>query len=118
MKRSVGAVVLLVSTLTSCRHYDFQSNVSKEAGLIPAEQFTRYGREQAQLIAAGRELGHADSAASALAYARGLPDVANVTVDSALTWVTLSFKSGWRVATVPITDGKRGAETAGLPTAP
>jgi hypothetical protein len=108
--------VPLVATLVSCRTYDFRDHVANQAGLTPATQYARYGREQAEVVAAGRELAHAgrDSIAQAVAYAKGLPDVTTVTADSQGNWLTLSFKSGWRVAVPPVADGKRGADTPGI----
>jgi hypothetical protein len=118
MKRPVTLVLAATATamLASCRGYDFRDRISHDDGLVPTEQYARYGREQAQLVAAGRELAHfgADTAQAA-AYARGLPDVVTVTADPRGHWLTLRFKSGWRVATPPVADGKRGADTAGLP---
>jgi hypothetical protein len=116
MTRMFGPAMVAVAAL-SCRNYDFRDRVTDDRGLVPAEQFARYGREQAQLVAAGRELAHVgrDSLARAVAYARTLPDVANVVADSQGNWLTIQFKSGWRAAINPIDDGKRGAETAGLP---
>ncbi len=120
MQRLVGvaAVVLLVGSSASCRGYDFRGNVSRDKGLMPAEQYARYGHEQAELVAAGRELAAdgPDSVEAAVRYARGLPGVVDVTPDSLGNWLTIRFKSGWRAATPPIADGKRGAETVGLPT--
>ena len=121
MKRLVILLPLaapLVAALVSCRTYDYRSRISRDEGLMPAERYARYGREQAQLVAAGRELAHTapDSVQRAAAYAQGLPDVTNVVADSQGNWLTIRFKSGWRAATPPIADGKRGAETAGLPT--
>jgi hypothetical protein len=108
--------VPLATILVSCRTYDFRSHVSNEAGLVPAEQYAKYGREQAEDVAAGRELAHAgpDSIGQAVEYALGLPDVVNVTADSQGNWLTLHFKSGWRVAVPPVADGKRGADTPGI----
>lgn len=108
--------VPLAATLVSCRTYDFRDRVANEAGLVPATQYAHYGREQAEVVAAGRELAYAgrSGTAQAVAYAKGLPDVTNVTADSQGTWLTLRFKSGWRVAVPPIADGKRGTDTPGI----
>lgn len=116
MKRSM-TLAAAAAMLVSCRSYDYRDTISAQKGLIPADQYARYGREQAEVVAAGRELAHfaADSVQEAVKYARGLPDVANVTPDARGHWLTLQFKSGWRVATPPVADGKRGAETPGLP---
>jgi hypothetical protein len=124
MKRSF-VVVLLMMALASCRSYDLRSQVTSQRGLIPADQYARYGREQAEEIAIGREFGHASrgtspedlikQAEAASSYARTLPDVADIKADPLGVLLTIRFKSGWRTMTTPIKNGKRGAETVGLP---
>ena len=115
----------MLTALTSCRNYDFQSRLTSQGGLVPADQFARYGREQAEEMAIAREFG-ADirksspldltkSAQAASRFARTLPDVADVQADPLGYRLTLRFKSGWRTMVTPIDDGKRGTETAGLP---
>jgi hypothetical protein len=91
---------------------------------VPPDQFARYGKEQAQAIAIGREFAvayqgdtPADWAAqadAAIAYATTLPDVATVVADTLGHRLTVQFKSGWRTAVLPIDDGRRGAETPGI----
>jgi len=124
MKRSFG-VVLLVLALASCRAYDLESRLTEQAGLIPPDRFARYGREQAQEVAIAREYGHAAEgstpedlvkrADTAVRYARSLPDVTDDRTDPLGFRLTIHFKSGWLTMVTPIDDGKRGAETAGLP---
>jgi hypothetical protein len=123
MRRSLGAVLLLTA-LTSCRDYDLQSRLTSQAGLVPADQFARYGREQAEAMAIAREFGAlkrsspADlvkQAEAASRFARAIPDVADVQADPSGYRLTLRFKSGWRTMVTPINDGKRGTETVGLP---
>jgi hypothetical protein len=124
MKRYFGVVVLLTA-LTSCRDYDYHARVTGQAGLIPADQFARYGREQAEAIAIAREFGAALRRSSpedlvkqtevASGYARSLPDIADVQADPLGYRLTLRFKSGWRTMVNPLDDGKRGTETMGLP---
>jgi len=124
MQRSFGAVLLLTA-LTSCRDYDLQSRVTSQGGLVPADQFARYGREQAEAMAIAREFGAdlkrsspADlvkQAEAASRFARAIPDVADVQADPLGYRLTLRFKSGWRTMVTPINDGKRGTETVGLP---
>jgi hypothetical protein len=115
MKQSFG-VVMLVATLVSCRAYDLESRLTDQAGLVPPDRFARYGREQAQEVAIAREYGHArDGAETAVSYARSLPDVADVGADPLGFRLTIRFKSGWLTMVTPIDDGKRGAETAGVP---
>jgi hypothetical protein len=103
---------LLIVTLISCRGYDLDARLVNQDGLVPPDQYARYGREQAEEIAIAREFRQAEAAAS---YARTLPDVANVKADPQGLLLTVQFKSGWRTMVAPLDDGKRGAETAGLP---
>jgi hypothetical protein len=124
MKPSTG-VLLLVLLATACRDYDLDSRLVRQDGLVPADQYARYGREQAQEIAIGREFAHAHQgnapdqlakqAQAAVSYARTLPDVADVKADPLGMLLTVRFKSGWRTMIAPLDDGKRGAETVGLP---
>jgi hypothetical protein len=124
MKRSFG-IVMLVVALLSCRAYDLESRLSDQGGLIPADRFARYGREQAQEVAVAREYGHAASgsapedlvkrADAAVRYARTLPDVTDVGADPLGFRLTIRFESGWVTMVTPVDDGKRGAETGGVP---
>jgi len=124
MIRSFG-VVLLVVTLASCRAYDLESRLTDQGGLVPADRFARYGREQAQETAIAREYGHAADGSSpeelvkradaAVRYARTLADVTDAGADPLGFRLTIRFKSGWLTMVTPIDDGKRGAETGGLP---
>jgi hypothetical protein len=123
MKPSTG--VLLLVMLTGCRGYDLNSRLLRQDGLVPPDQYARYGREQAQEIAIAREFAQAQKgnapdqlvrqAQAAMGYARTLPDVADVQADPLGLLLTIRFKSGWRTMTIPLDDGKRGAETVGLP---
>ena len=125
MDRLVAALIA-VSLLGGCRDYHFYSRLSNQDGYVPADQYARYGREQAQQVAIGRELAaayrgdspadRAAQARTAVAYAAALPDVRTVVADSLGYRLTVEFSSGWRVAVLPIDDGKRGADTPGLPT--
>ena len=124
MNRSFG-VGLLVMALASCRSYDLESRLTGQRGLIPPDQYARYGREQAEAVAIAREFGHASKGAdpadlvrqaeAAVRYARTLPGVADVRADPLGLLLTVSFQSGWRTMVTPIDNGKRGAETIGLP---
>jgi crotonobetainyl-CoA:carnitine CoA-transferase CaiB-like acyl-CoA transferase len=124
MQRSVSVVVLLAA-LVSCRDYDLHSRLTDQGGLVPADQFARYGREQAEGMAIAREFGAASKRSSpedlakqaeaASTYARKLPDMADVQADPLGYRLTLQFKSGWRTMVTPVEDGKRGAETVGVP---
>ena len=125
--RQSFCVLVLVVALVSCRAYDLESRLTDQAGLIPADRFARYGREQAQEVAIAREYGHAHDgtapedllkrADTAVRYARTLPDVTDVGADPLGFRLTIRFKSGWLTMVTPIDDGKRGAETGGLPVA-
>jgi hypothetical protein len=115
---------LSVLTLVSCRDYQYESKLTNQDGLVPPDQFARYGTEQAEAIAIAREYGHARQGSSpealarqadaAVKYAGTLPNVADVKADPLGYRVTIRFKSGWRVAMPPIDDGKRGADTPGI----
>jgi hypothetical protein len=105
---------LVALALGSCRDYRYESKVTSQDGLVPPDQFARYGHDQAEAVAIGREFGRTGRADSAMAYARSLGDVADVSADTLGSRLTVSFKSGWRTGVAPIKDGKRGAETAGL----
>ncbi len=119
------AALLALAVLGACRDYKAYPHLARQDGYVSADQFARYGREQAQQVAIGRELAaayegeapeqRARQAAAAVAYARKLPDVKSVVADSLGYRLTVEFASGWRVGVVPIADGKRGAETPGLP---
>ena len=127
MKQPFGLLMLALA-LAGCRDYDLANRLTNQSGLIPPDQFARYGREQAQAIAIAREYAQAlDGAAqedrvrqaeTAGSYARTLPDVQDVGTDPLGFRVTIRFDSGWLTMTTPIDDGKRGAETRGLPAGP
>jgi hypothetical protein len=110
MKRSL-IFFLVTLVLGSCRDYDMRARLSDQDGLIPADQFARYGREQAQVMAVGRE--YADRGDTS--YARTLPDVVDARADPLGFRQTIRFKNGWLTVVTLIDDGKRGAETPGLP---
>jgi hypothetical protein len=123
-------VWLAVLALAACRDYQYQPKVTSQDGFTPGDQFARYGREQAQAVAIGREFARAhqgDSredlarqAEAAMGYARTLPDVVDVHADPLGYRLTVQFKSGWRAGIAPIDDGKSGNETPGIgaPAAP
>jgi len=112
MNRRLG-LCLAALALASCRSYQYESKITSQDGLVPPDQFARYGHDQAEAIAIGREFGRT-GADSAMAYARSLGDVATVSADSLGYRMTVLFKSGWRTGIAPIHDGKRGGETPGL----
>ncbi|MBA3892108.1 MAG: hypothetical protein H0X69_00200 [Gemmatimonadales bacterium] len=96
-----SAFLVLTLALSSCRDYDYYSRISDSGGLVPADQFARYGREQAQAAAIGREFAqtHQDSA---VAFARAQPDVVDAVADPLSHRVTVEFRSGWRLGVVPL----------------
>jgi len=116
------ALAALALTAISCRPYDNYSTIASQDGLIPADQFARYGREQAELVAIGRSLAawkQSDmtrAAAEVSSYAaKRLPNVVSIVPDPPGFRLTVTFKSGWRAAAVPIDDGVHPDSTAGLP---
>jgi hypothetical protein len=117
MKRSL-AVLLLMLVLGSCRDYDLSARLAEQDGLVPADQFARYGREQAEAMAIAREYAQNGDGSAATNYARTQPDVIDARTDSLGFRETLRFKSGWLTMVVPVDDGKRGSETMGLPAEP
>ncbi len=118
MTRRFG-VMLAVVLLLSCRSYDYYPRVSDGDGLVPGDQFARYGHEQAQAVSIGRRLGQTreEGIEAAVAYARSLPGIVDVVADTAGNWLTLSFRSGWRTAVTPLADGEPADDTPNLPAA-
>ncbi len=102
---------------TGCRSYDYYDHVSSQKGLIDADKFASYGRDQAIVVAIGREYarpynsGSGSQARVALAYARKFPDIVSIEADTQAHRLTVEFKDGWRTAIDPIADGKRGDDT-------
>src|SRR6476619_4936679 len=90
MNRRLG-LCLAALALASCRSYQYESKITSQDGLVPPDQFARYGHDQAEAIAIGREFGRT-GADSAMAYARSLGDVANVSADSLGYRLTVLFK--------------------------
>lgn len=123
--RALAPVGLAAFLLLSCRPYDNYAPLKDQSGLLPATQFARFGREQAELVAIGRSLAAwrmtadpeatAEQASRAACFARRLPDVETVAADPLGFRLTVRFKSGWRAAAIPIDDGVEPAATAGLP---
>ncbi|MGB7213292.1 MAG: hypothetical protein WBC97_11785 [Gemmatimonadales bacterium] len=117
MRRYLVPFIVVAAALAGCRGYDSYDPLASQAGLIPADRYAAFGREQAEAIAIGRELGakhglsEADQYASVVTYAHQQPDVVNVVADSQAHILTVQFKSGWVVGVDPIDDGHHGAET-------
>ncbi len=124
MRRLALAGIAALS-LGACRPYNSYGRLLDQSGLIPAEQFARFGHEQAELVAIGRSLakwrmtqdsaGFAQQAESASCFARRFPDVQRVDPDPLGHRLTIRFKSGWRAAVVPVDDGVEPDATPGIP---
>lgn len=122
--RQTAALLALTAAVVSCRHYDGYRTVSDQAGLVPAAQFARYGREQAATVAIGRSLAawrmtadpddQEQQAAQAACFALRLPEVQSVEADPQGHRLAVTFRSGWRAGVVPIPDGVEPSETPGL----
>lgn len=105
--------LLLVATLAACPSYDPEPYLTDQDGLMDADEWAKYGGEQAMAVAIGREFGQHD-AATAAAYGKKFTPVDSITVDSLGSRLVVHFKGGWNAQVNPITDGKNGDETAGL----
>lgn len=126
--RSLAPVALAALTLVGCRPYDNYGPLASQSGLLSAERFARFGREQAELVAIGRSLSAwrmtsdstavIEQASRAACFARRMPDVESVVADPLGYRLTVKFKSGWRAAAIPIDDGVDPAATPGLPALP
>jgi hypothetical protein len=124
--RSSHAIVLLGLLGAACRGYDGYGPVADQSGLIPAERFARYGREQASLMAIGRSLAawrmtgdpadQARQVEQARCFALRLPEVERAEPDPQGHRIGVTFRSGWRVGVVPVEDGVDPAETPGIGT--
>lgn len=118
-RRLLLPLALMVLALGACRDYQYTRHVSNQAGLVPADQYARYGREQAIAVAIGREFarpynsGAETQADVAINYARTKfgADITELSADPQGNRVVVTFKSGWRTSVVPIADGKTGDET-------
>ncbi|MEP6573952.1 MAG: hypothetical protein ABJD11_14715 [Gemmatimonadota bacterium] len=112
-----SSAILVLLTLAGCRYYDYSGPVSRQKNLVPAEQFARYGREQAIVIAIGREFGRPYNsgpgmqAEQAMNFAKKFPDVVDIVADTLGHRLTVQFKSGWRTAILPIPGGEVGDST-------
>lgn len=109
-----------------CRDYDNYGTVANQSGLIPADRFARYGREQATLMAIGRSIAawrmtgdpadQARQVEQARCFALRLPEVARADPDPQGHRLSVTFRSGWRAGVVPVEDGVDPAQTQGVGT--
>lgn len=123
-RRPATLAIMAVLALVGCRPYENYGPLSRQAGLLPADQFAAYGAEQAQLVAIGRALARwytgpspADlpmGSEQATAWARTLPHVRSVVGDPLGHRLTVTFASGWQAAALPIDDGKAPEATYGF----
>lgn len=117
--RFAAVALCLVALTGACRDYQFTRHLANQDGLIPADKYATYGREQAISVAIGREFGRPYNsgperqAEIAMNYARNKfgADITDLSADPQSNRIVVVFKSGWRVAIVPIDDGKTGDET-------
>ena len=113
----VHSLILIALLGRGCRAYDIQGHCRSSKGLLPADEYATYGRDQAIAVAIGREFarpynsGAGAQAQVAMNYARKFPDVVTIDADSVGYRLNVQFRSGWRVGVVPIDDGKRGDDT-------
>jgi len=108
--------LLLLAAVTACPTYDRLPYVSSDDGLMAADEWAKYGPEQAIAVAIGR--AYADNKPSvALEYARKFPQVTHIEADSLGHHLVVTFESKWSTQVTPLTDGKAPDETAGLPAA-
>ena len=122
--RRVALAALAAISIGACRSYDNYSPLVDQDGLIPVEQFARYGRQQAEAVAIGRALAEwrmgADEAGAieqtdrAACFARRFPDVESVVADPLGHRLTVKFTSGWRVGIVPIAGSTAPEATPGI----
>ena len=125
MRRLLGCLAFVA--LAGCPTYDRYDKLADQKGMLSADQFASYGPEQAQKVAIGRSLAQAYDGKSnadfgaqmgvAVAFAKTMPDVVDIQADTLAYFMTIKFKSGWRTAVLPISDGKAPGDTPGLPKA-
>ena len=125
MRRLAPLTLMLV--LAACPSYDRYGYVTSEKGLMQPDIYAKYGPDQAIAVAVGREFakgfagnnaeGFAKQADAALSYAKKFPQLKGVAADTLGHRLVLTFTDGWVTQVTPITDGKRGDETANLPKA-
>jgi crotonobetainyl-CoA:carnitine CoA-transferase CaiB-like acyl-CoA transferase len=122
--RREALAALAAFSMGACRSYDNYSPLVDQNGLIPAEQFARYGRQQAEVVAIGRALaewrttadaaGAVEQADRAACFAKRFADVETVDADPQGRRLTVSFTNGWRVGILPIPGSTAPEATPGI----
>ena len=122
--RRVLLVAASAIALAACPTYDRYDKLADQKGLLPADEFAKYGREAAQKVAIGRALAQAHKGTSeadyarqmgeAVTFAKTMSEVIDIKADTLGYFMTIQFKSGWRTAVLPIPDGKKPEETPGI----
>jgi hypothetical protein len=110
--RRLAVAALAAASVAACRSYDSYGPLTDQSGLIPAEQFARFGRQQAEIVAIGRalaewrmnedEAAESEQTSRAGCFARRFADVATVDPDPQGHRLTVRFANQWRVAVLPI----------------
>lgn len=123
MRRLIPLVLAL--TLAACPSYDRYPYASSSKGMMPPDEYAKYGPEQAIAVAIGREFGkdhsgstdadYAKQADAAMAYGKKFPQVKSITADTLGFRLVVTFQGGWTTQVTPIADGKNGDATIGLP---
>jgi hypothetical protein len=108
--------LILLGTLSACPSYDRYPYVASDDGLVSADEWAKWGPEQAMAVAIGRQFG-SESATAAVEYSRKFADIKSIEADSAGQRLVVTFKSGWATQVTPLTDGTPADETPGLPAA-
>ena len=111
MRRLLVPLTLLLG-FTACRDYDRYGYVSSQKGLVPADEYAKYGPDQAIAMAIGREFGKAyagrtpgdfaKQAGAALTYSRKFSQVKSVAADTLGYRLVVTFSDGWVTQVTPI----------------
>ena len=125
MRLFVPLALLLLAA--GCRSYERYGYVTSEMGLIPPDEYARYGPDQATAVAIGRAFGaafgglnpaaYAKQAGAAMTYAHTLPQVKAISADTLGHRLVVTFASGWTTQVTPIMDGVKPTDTPNLPRA-
>jgi hypothetical protein len=111
MRRFVPIIALAL--LAGCPSYDPYPYLSSDSGLMDADEWAKYGPDQARAVAIGRAFAQED-AEGAVTYSRKFDTVKSIEVDSLGHRIVVEFSSGWKAQVTPIDDGKNGDETPGI----